>query len=100
MSCAGQRIVAIGLALCLLTLSGVMYPQTVAHAAHHAHHKSATHSTALCTWMCAAGQAQESVSFHFQVETEIFHPVDHLNLHAPIEALFTFLATRGPPSLT
>ena len=94
---AGPRIVALGLAVCLLVLSGVMYPQTVAHAAHHAHHKAAMHSTALCTWMCAAGQAQETVSFNFQVESETIHFVDNFIAPQPIQLHFSTLATRGPP---
>src|SRR2546430_11823498 len=60
-----QRATAVGLTVCLLFLSGLIYPQTVAHAAHHAHHKAATHATALCSWMCAAGQVLEGVSFGF-----------------------------------
>jgi hypothetical protein len=94
----GLRILALGLALCLLTLSGVMYPQTVAHAAHHAHHKAATHSTALCTWMCAAGQAQEYISFNFQVEFEVASLDDPFIARQPIERHAITLTTRGPPS--
>src|SRR5881398_2654040 len=94
-----RRSVAVGLAVCLLLLSGLMYPQTVAHAAHHAHHKTATHSTALCTWMCAAGQAQESVSFNFRIDTEPVRPVEGILIRQPIDLSFTALATRGPPSL-
>lgn len=75
-----------------------MYPETVAHAAHHAHHKSATHSTALCTWMCAAGQAQEIVAFHYQIESEAFSPVECPRLGISSEAASSFLPTRGPPS--
>lgn len=92
------RLIAIGLAACLLILSGVMYPQTVAHAAHHAHHKAATHSTALCTWMCAAGQAQEHVSYNFQVEIEVVSLVDNVIAQQPIELDFIAPTTRGPPS--
>jgi hypothetical protein len=75
-----------------------MYPQTVAHAAHHAHHKAATHSTALCTWMCAAGQAQEHISFHFQIELEVVPSVDGFTAQQPIELHFVVPTTRGPPS--
>jgi hypothetical protein len=95
---AGTRLVAVGLVLCLLVLSGLMYPQTVAHAAHHAHHKAATHSTALCTWMCAAGQAQEHVSYNFQVEIEVVSAVDNFIAQQPIELDFIAPTTRGPPS--
>lgn len=75
-----------------------MYPQTVAHAAHHAHHKAATHSTALCTWMCAAGQAQEHVSFNFPIELEAVSFVDGFAGKQPIALHFVAPTTRGPPS--
>jgi hypothetical protein len=94
----GTRIIALGLGFCLLVLSGLMYPQTVAHAAHHAHHKAATHSTALCTWMCAAGQAQELVSFNFQIETEVVSSVDRFTAQQPVDLHFIVPTTRGPPS--
>lgn len=97
MSRAGTRLVAIGLVACLLILNGVMYPQTVAHAEHHAHHKAATHSTALCTWMCAAGQAQETVSFNLQIVTATAQPPDGFIATQPIEIYATALASRGPP---
>ena len=51
-----SRAVAILLAGVLLLLSGLFYPATVPHAIHHAHHQAATHATALCSWLCAAGQ--------------------------------------------
>jgi hypothetical protein len=94
----GIRVIAVGLAVCLLVLSGLMYPQTVAHAAHHAHHKAATHSTALCTWMCAAGQAQETVSFNFEIETNPLRLIESFIAPPLIEVHFAALATRGPPS--
>lgn len=92
------RIVATGLAVCLLVLSAVMYPQTVAHAAHHAHHKAATHSTALCTWMCAAGQAQELVSFDVQIEIKIARLDKGLFAPQPVDLCCLSPTTRGPPS--
>lgn len=75
-----------------------MYPQTVAHAAHHAHHKAATHSTALCTWMCAAGQAQEHISFNFQIELEVASSVDSFTAQQLIDLYLVAPTTRGPPS--
>jgi hypothetical protein len=76
----------------------MVYPQTLAHAAHHAHHKAATHSTALCTWMCAAGQAQESISFNFEIETQPLALLERFVAPPVIEVHFAALASRGPPS--
>jgi hypothetical protein len=49
-----------GLALWLVALSGIVYPQLTAHMAQHEHHKAATHATALCSWLCIAADAVES----------------------------------------
>ena len=51
-----------GLALWLVALSGIVYPQLTAHMAQHAHHKAATHATALCSWLCIAADAVESTA--------------------------------------
>ncbi|GKS57086.1 hypothetical protein YTPLAS18_06130 [Nitrospira sp.] len=55
-----SQAVAILLAGVLLLLSGLLYPATVPHALHHAHHQAATHATALCSWLCAAGQLTDA----------------------------------------
>src|SRR5207237_8969715 len=92
-----RRSVAVGLAVCLLLLSGLVYPQTVAHAAHHAHHKAATHATALCSWMCAAGQVLEGVSFGLHTHTG---PVSLTGIplsHEPSRPGLRSYSTRGPP---
>ena len=57
-----RRGVSVALVFCLLLLSGPVYAQTVRHAAHHAHHNAATHATALCSLMCAAGQVLDASS--------------------------------------
>jgi len=54
-----QKSLASILIVCLLVLAGLVYPQVVPHEAHHAHHGAIDHSTALCAWLCAAGQALE-----------------------------------------
>ena len=51
-----------GLALWLVALSGIVYPQLTAHMAQHEHHKAATHATALCSWLCIAADAVESTA--------------------------------------
>ena len=33
------------------------------HGVHHGHHNAATHSTAVCAWMCAAGQVLQGFDF-------------------------------------
>jgi hypothetical protein len=52
-------------ALWLVALSGIVYPQLTAHMGQHAHHKAATHATALCSWLCIAADAVEGTSAYF-----------------------------------
>jgi hypothetical protein len=94
------RFLALSLALCLLTLSGLVFPQAVMHAGHHAHHQAATHASALCTWMCAAGQGLESVVL---LITESISPVTTLDGTVPdsIDGIVpTPSQSRGPPLLS
>ena len=91
------RVLALSLALCLLTLSGLVFPQAVTHAGHHAHHQAATHASALCTWMCAAGQGLESVTF---LVNESIAPVTTLDVAVPdtVDGIVSPpLQSRGPP---
>ena len=56
----GIRQFAIGgLALWIVALSGIVYPQLTAHITQHEHHNAATHATALCSWLCIAADAVE-----------------------------------------
>jgi hypothetical protein len=91
------RSIAIVLTVCLLLLSGIVYPQTVAHASHHAHHKAATHATALCTWMCSAGQVIEGIEIVFH---HSLRPLTFTSLAIPplVSSAAIFVSvSRGPP---
>jgi len=59
MNCKIRQFAVGGLALWLVALSGIVYPQLTAHMAQHAHHNAATHATALCSWLCTAADAVE-----------------------------------------
>ncbi len=94
------KTVAVGLAVCLLLLSGLAYPQTVAHAGHHAHHTAKTHASVLCSWMCAAGQVFEGAAVVFQADLT---PVDRavvLALGEPVGIVPLTVSSRGPPSVS
>ena len=52
-----QQFAVAGFALWLVALSGIVYPQIAAHLGQHEHHNAATHATALCSWLCIAGDA-------------------------------------------
>ncbi|MGH7215885.1 MAG: hypothetical protein ACREIG_01460 [Nitrospiraceae bacterium] len=56
-----RQIVIGGFALWIVALSGIVYPQLTAHIGQHEHHNAATHATALCSWLCIAADAVESI---------------------------------------
>ena len=94
-----QQFAVVGLALWLVALSGIVYPQLTAHAAQHAHHDASAHATALCSWLCIAANAVEETSVHFApveqvalIEQEFFEP--------QISAVLTVQPpSRAPPFL-
>jgi Tfp pilus assembly protein PilV len=92
-----KKPIALVLLLSLLALSGVMAAQSVEHAAHHAHHRAAVHASALCAWMCAAGQALETNAIVFQGHLAIVNGWVSSPAHAPATYPLDFTATRGPP---
>ena len=51
-----RTVLVLGVLACFLVMSGVVSSQAAAHSLHHLHHNAATHSTVLCSLMCAAGQ--------------------------------------------
>ena len=65
MNCKIRQFAVGGLALWLVALSGVVYPQLSAHSTQHAHHDASTHATVLCSWLCMAADAGEEASLHF-----------------------------------
>jgi hypothetical protein len=88
MNCSIRQFAVGGLALWLVALSGIVYPQLTAHMGQHEHHGAATHATVLCSWVCTAADAVEGISVH----------------HAPVEqvALLAqeFLASQISAALT
>jgi hypothetical protein len=94
------RSVAVGLAVCLLLLSGLAYPQTVAHAGHHAHHTAQTHASVLCSWMCAAGQVFEGGTVVLQSDRSPVAAVSAVEVEEPAGIVHSTTPSRGPPSLS
>jgi hypothetical protein len=94
-----RQLAVVGLALWLVALSGIVYPQLTSHMAQHEHHKAATHATALCSWLCISADAVEGTSVHFApveqvalIEQEFFVP--------EINAVLSFQPpSRAPPLL-
>lgn len=94
------RLLSIFLVLCVLAVGGLAQAQSVAHAGHHAHHQAATHSTVLCSWMCAAGAMLESDVVLIQAATGPVALLPLLNSTNPsIETCHTS-ASRAPPAFS
>jgi hypothetical protein len=80
-----------------LLLSGLVYPQTVAHAGHHAHHTAKTHASVLCSWMCAAGQVFEGTTVVVQSDRNPIGFADLVVVIEPGNAVHSVSFSRGPP---
>ncbi|MDZ4733400.1 MAG: hypothetical protein SGJ16_07430 [Nitrospirota bacterium] len=85
MNCRIRQCVVGGLALWLVALSGIVYPQLTAHMGQHAHHNAATHATALCFWLCIAADAVEGtavdvVPVRYSTALEQTSPVTQLHV--------------------
>ena len=86
-----------GLALWLVALSGIVYPQLTAHMAQHEHHNAATHATALCSWLCMAADAGEGTSVHL-TPIEPVNVIEQDFLEPQISAVLSFQPpSRAPP---
>lgn len=96
----GQRHSAWLLASYLLLLNGVAYPQTVAHETHHAHHQAATHSSVLCSWMCAAGQMLDGVQVTPQAHFHLLAIDLAVIFQEPSSQSLASPTSRGPPVLS
>ncbi len=92
-----SRALAVLLVLCILVVGGLASAQSITHESHHAHHQKATHSTVLCSWMCAAGQGWEGTVVPNPLELT---PLELLELASLGETPLIHAegpATRGPP---
>ncbi|MDR4502874.1 MAG: hypothetical protein MRJ96_15630 [Nitrospirales bacterium] len=52
---------------CFMFVSSALSSQAADHSTHHTHHKASTHTSNICSWMCAAGHILQSVDFELRV---------------------------------
>lgn len=88
------------LAAWLVLLSGFAYPQLAAHSSQHAHHNAATHASALCSWLCAAGQGIESYSVPFESKLLFLDMVPSTLFDEAQNPLLLYAFFRGPPAIS
>lgn len=95
------RSLACFLILSILLVGGLASAQSISHESHHnTHHQKATHSTSLCTWMCAAGNVLDPGTVPYLIDLS---PVAWSEPHSTISILPSPLhqtTSRGPPSLS
>lgn len=92
------RLLACLLVVCILVVGGLASAQSISHESHHnTHHQKATHSTVLCSWMCAAGNVLDAVSAPELTERSPVALSDHLILQFPPHIALDSESSRGPP---
>jgi hypothetical protein len=93
----GREALAVVLILCILVVGGLASAQSIIHESHHAHHQKSTHSTVLCSWMCAAGQTHDASFIAFAHELHVLSYIGPSDFIFHINASPTLFATRAPP---
>jgi hypothetical protein len=94
------KFVSILLVFCVLSVGGLAQAQMVEHAGHHAHHQAATHSTVLCSWMCAAGTVLDTAVVPFQIELSPIALITPSNSVQPSIGVCQTSSSRAPPSFS
>ena len=92
-----RTALVLGVLVCFLVMSGVVSSQAAAHSLHHVHHNAATHSTILCSLMCAAGQVVSVAEPVFDTQLTVLHAIEVSISHPVTLTVPTLRFSRGPP---
>ena len=92
-----RQIFILPLVACLLLVPALASPAMVKHETQHAHHKAATHFSALCSWFCGVGHGFNLADAVFVPTIDFFATLDsesayQSDLVIPVPSL-----SRGPP---
>jgi hypothetical protein len=93
-----RQILVLPLVACLLLVPALASPATVTHESQHAHHKAATHSSALCSWLCGVGQGFDFTDSAFVPTITFFETLDIKSSDQTDDAVSVFSLSRGPPA--
>jgi hypothetical protein len=93
-----QKSLAIAFSLILVLIMGTMHRSYASHLTQHTHHHTpTTHSTGVCSWMCAAAQTiagdNHVISHNFQLLALMEWTLPEF----PSLISAYFLPTRAPP---
>jgi len=95
------RFLACFLILSILLVGGLASAQSISHESHHnTHHQKATHSTSLCTWMCAAGNVLDTAGAPELTELSPVAWSDQMILRLSLHTALDSETSRGPPQLS
>lgn len=92
-----QRVTTVGLVACLLVLHAGLFSRVATHAFQHAHHEAATHASALCTWLCTAGEISEAVQIDFDTGVGLAGIVESRPPATAVTVLTVAPSSRAPP---
>jgi hypothetical protein len=92
-----KRILATLLVVCILAVSGLASAQSITHESKHAHHQKSTHSTVLCSWLCAAGQVHDGTAAPTLVEQSPIALSSYVDYLLTPQITLGSAASRGPP---
>jgi len=92
-------IFSLCLVSCFLFVGAVLTSLGAAHTLHHADHKAPTHASVVCSWMCAAGQASETIRPILQTPTLEIGAIDSTFVTPFLKASVPPFFSRGPPVL-
>ena len=92
-----RTVLVLGVLACFVVMSGVVSSQAAAHSLHHVHHNAATHSTVLCSLMCAAGHVVNVAEPVFDAPLTVLHAIEVSIVQPVTLAVHTLRFSRGPP---
>ncbi len=92
-----QKSLAVALSLMLIIIMGTMHRTYASHITQHTHHTAATHSTEVCSWMCAAAQTISGETPFLWHRPQILAIFEWIVPKFPALTPVNFLPTRAPP---
>lgn len=95
-----RQILVLPLVACLFLVPALASPAMVAHGARHAHHNAATHSSALCSWLCGAGQGFELTGSVYVPTIAFLATLDIESANQTYDAVSVLPLSRGPPAIS
>jgi hypothetical protein len=95
-----RQILVLPLVACLFLVPALASPAMVTHGAQHAHHNAATHSSALCSWLCGAGQGFELTGSVYLPTIDLLATLDIESADQVDDAVLVLPLSRGPPAIS